>query len=241
MGVTDAAVPQAGDLTLAGDAAPTPAGRIQRVLSARSGARLLIARAFAPGSFLVAAASDVVSTTFDETIGVPLHRLRPTLADLLAGGFYRRRVGQLAPDPMPAPPSPSLDDAAATAALTRDLAEDPLVAGGDVRVVVRLGVAVLDGWVGTVGAKIVAERLGRTTPGVWEVINRLVSDEELVAVVGSALRSDPRAAAAVRGVSVDLGRVTLTLASSDQSSDASVPRRLCEPVPGVRSVSVSQD
>lgn len=240
MGVADSAVPRAGDLTLAGDAVPTPAGKVLRVLDARSGARLLIARAFAPGWFLVAAASDVVSTISDELIGVSWHRLRPTLSELLAGGSYRRSMGQLAPDPMPAPPPQSLDDAAATAALTRDLAEDPLVAGGDVCVHVRLGVAVLDGWVGTVGGKVVADRLGRTTLGVWEVVNRLVSDEELVAVVGSALRSDHAAAAAVRGVSVELGRVTLTLTRSDQGSDTGVLRRLCETVPGVRSVSVRQ-
>jgi hypothetical protein len=240
MGTADAAAPRVGDLALAGDAAPTPAGKIQGVLPARSGARLLIARAFVPGAFVVVAAADVVSTTFDEAIGVPLHRLRPTLTELLANGSYRRRAGRLAPDPTPAPLPPSLDDAAATAALVGDLAGEPLVAGGDVRVHVGHGVAVLDGWVGTVGGKFVADRLGRATRGVWEVVNRLISDEELVAVVGSALRSDPRAAAIVRRVLVELGRVTLAVASSDRGVDTSVPRRLCAAVPGVRSVSVRQ-
>jgi hypothetical protein len=91
--------------------------------------------------------------------------------------------------------------------------------------------------VGTVGAKIVADRLGRTTAGVWEVVNRLVSDEELVAAVGSQLRGDPRTAAAVRGVTVELGRVTLAVAGAGQEPDERALRRLREAVPGVRSVS----
>jgi osmotically-inducible protein OsmY len=234
--VSHAVPPLVGDVVLAGDPAPTPAGRIQRVLAARSGSRLLIARAFVPGSFLVAAAADVVSTTTDDRIGLRWHRLRPALAELLAGGSYRRTAGQLVPDPVPAPAPPPLDDSRAAQVLSRDLAEDPLVSGADVHVYVRHGVALLEGWVGTVGAKLVANRLGRTTAGVWDVVNRLVSDEELVAAVGSQIRADPRAAA-VRGVSVELGRVTLTVADTSRESDERVLHRLREAVPGVRSVS----
>ena len=52
-------------------------------------------------------------------------------------------------------------------------------------------------WVRTVAGKLVAERLARTTAGVWEAKNRLVSDEELAALARSRALADPQLAGAV--------------------------------------------
>src|SRR5205823_4239201 len=100
--------------------------------------------------------------------------------------------------------------------------EDPLTAHSDLTVRVAHGVAVLDGWLRTMAGKLVAERLARTTPGIWEAKNRLVSDEELAALARSRARADPRLAGALTHVTADLGRLTvrLTLGASAEAQRA---------------------
>jgi hypothetical protein len=105
-------------------------------------------------------------------------------------------LGRLQPDPSAtgapaAPPAapPAGDDDAIRDALDGILRADPLIAGSEIRLAVRHGVALLGGWVPTVAAKVQAYRLARTAPGVWEAQAALASDEEIRLLVGGALRA----------------------------------------------------
>jgi hypothetical protein len=166
-------------------------------------------------------------------------------AALPAGGVYRRVLGRLRPDALaaaggtPAPPAPAGDDGATRAALEGSLRADPLLAGSEVRVAVRHGVALLGGWVPTVASKVQAYRLARTAPGVWEAHASLASDEETRLLVGGALRARPDLAAGVAGVEVALGLVTVALLPDASPAVAAGVLSAVRTVPGVRAAATS--
>jgi hypothetical protein len=191
-----------------------PVGVVERVLPTSRGAQLLVQRAFAYGSYLVLPASGVAAVEDDADLGLRWVVARERVADLVAAGVFRREVGRLRPDPFPAgrPGLPSEGDDAGTAqAIEATLATDPLTGGSDLAVRVRHGVAVLEGWTRTVGAKVQADRLARTTPGIWEVRNRLISDEEGRVLVRDSLRARSHVAAVVADFRIVLGRVVVDL------------------------------
>jgi hypothetical protein len=120
------------------------------------------------------------------------------------------------------------------------LEEDPLTAGGDFQVAVQRGVAVLGGWLGTVAGKVAAERLARTTPGIWDAVNRLHSDEETNAALRARLRERLDIAPAVRDVRVSLGRAVVILVPGrplQQEALLEVSRE----VPGIREFVLDPD
>src|SRR6266542_333637 len=172
---------RAGDgvLARASDGELTPLGRVDSVLGARSGTQLVVERAFQPGRFTPLAAERVEVSDYDPEADLRWHVVGIDAAAAARLPVYRRALGRLTPDPLQViSPAPG-DDAATTQSLAAILASDPLVGMAETRVRVTHGVAVLTGWVQTVGAKVAADRLARTSPGVWDVKNRLVSDEEL--------------------------------------------------------------
>ena len=231
-------------------------GRVDRVLETSRGQRLVVERAYAPGTFVVLdgaglTPSDAVAAAATGSSGDPggggfaapgprwvTSAARP--AALLAGGVFRRVLGRLQPDPSAtgAPAAalapPAGDDDAIRDALDGILRADPLIAGGEIRLAVRHGVALLGGWVPTVAAKVQAYRLSRTAPGVWEAQASLASDEEIRLLVGRALRARPELAAGVSGLDVALGRVTVALLPDTPAALATGVLRAVRTVPGVR-------
>jgi len=230
----DGVVP--GGYVLAGD---EPAGRIESVLHAASGDRLVIVRAFSRTNYLVGMASDIGHSEHDADMDLTWHRLAVPIETLLARGTFRREMGRLVPDPHPHVWGAARPDSVVEADLREDLKQDPLTRDGELVVRVSRGVAVLEGWTGTVGGKVVAERLARTTPGVWDAVNRVASDEELIGALGPQLRTDPLVAAAVGAVAIKLGRVRVSLLLVKEVSPGRV-EALCRAVPGVRDVIVDR-
>jgi hypothetical protein len=236
--------PRAGDLALAWNAARDgwlPAGRVERRLPSKQSDRLLIERAFGRGTYLVARAANVVDVVPLEPVegaaGARWLHLSDTLAALYAGGVFARATGYLTKLPyIPAPPPPP-DDARALAALEAALRDDPITAGGDLSLTVTHGVALLGGWTPDVGAKVHAERLARKTPGVWEAINSLLSDEELGALVRQRLLEDAGARSSVLSVSCQLGRVRVALAAGGASYAGRI-KTMLETVSRVRAVAI---
>ena len=103
-----------------------------------------------------------------------------------------------------------------------------------VRVLVQDGVVTLEGNVETSAYKSMAALLAREVPGVREVRNLLVSDDQLEPAVVSALLTDPRTKRAVRArVESDLGVITLTGQALDKKARADA-ERVAYDVPGVR-------
>ncbi|MGH2354594.1 MAG: BON domain-containing protein [Chloroflexota bacterium] len=231
---------RAGDLVLADTRGgePVPVGRVESVLSAATGDRLLVERAFRRETYLVVPADSIQAIEEDDAFGVRwlIAGVRP--ADLIAGGVFRRTMGRLMRDPSPPGLPPALDDAASLAALQEAMASDPMTAGGEVTLAVRRGVALLDGWISTVGGKVQADRLARATPGIWAVSNRLTSDEELRVVVAGHLRSLPEAAAQVVDFRLALGRLVLRLTSDASDATSRDVEQAGHAIPGVRSVDV---
>lgn len=221
----------------------TPVGTVESVLATSRGLRLIVERAFAPNSYVVLPGEsvDAVDVEGDQTPAqepcavrwVVTHR-QP--ADLMAAGVFRRVLGRLTPDPLPAPALPTPDDRGARAQLEQSLVNDPLTAGGDLVVRVRHGVAILDGWLHLVAGKVQADRLARTTPGIWQARNRLVSDEELRVVVRNALRALPGAGRLVADFRLELGRAFVLIQGATTSADAEAARRATSAVRGIRAV-----
>jgi hypothetical protein len=230
-----------GDPVLTADDPPRPAGKIESVLAARGGDRLLIERAFSPGTYASVLVTQVASTEEDAAAGLRWHRLQLTWAALARTGVYRRTMGRLTPDPQPVTLPPQVDDAAALASLRQALRDDPLTADGEISALVVHGVAFLAGWVRTVGAKVVAERLARTTPGIWEAKNRLLSDEELAAAARRWVRANPLLLAATERVRVDLGRVTLHVRRDAPAAAFAAAQDLAGALPHHRGVEVRHE
>lgn len=226
-----------GDFVLSAPPALEPAGRIESVLHARSGERLLIALAFSRGRYIVCAPQEIVSTDDDSVTGLRWHTLDVKLSDLLARGTFRRVAGRLTPDPLPSTYGAPHPDADTAAEIGTAIAAAPLTKDAEIVAVVRRGVAVIDGWIGTVAGKVAAERITRLIPGVWEAVNRIVSDEELRAAVGDRLRADERFAQDVEELALRHGRVTITLRpGSPPHTVAAIERAVA--LPGVREVAV---
>jgi hypothetical protein len=191
-----------------------PVGVVERVLPSSQGFQLLVQRAFAYGSYLVLPASGIAAVEDDVALGLRWIVARGRVAELAATGVFRREVGRLRPDPFPAerPERRSdADDEGTAQAIGLALASDPLSGGSDLTVRVRHGVALLEGWTRTVAGKVQADRLARTTPGIWEVRNRLMSDEEGHVLVRAALQTRPHVAAVVADYRIFLGRVVVEL------------------------------
>jgi hypothetical protein len=240
---------RAGDLVIS-EPPVEAVGRVDAVLETSRGRRLVVERAYAPGTFVVLDGAGLTPAgAVGGAPGAPgvaatqegprwiVTAARP--AALLAGGVYRRVLGRLQPDPLApgrgAPEAPA-DDAVVREALAAALRADDLLAGSEVRLAVRHGVALLEGWVGTVAAKVQAYRLARGTPGIWEAYARLASDEETRLVVRDALRAHPDLAAAVGAVAADLGRVTVTLLPGAAPAVAAGITAVAGGVFGVRAV-----
>lgn len=242
--MVDQAAIQPGDLVLAlvetGAPARAPAGKIESVLMANSGGRMLIERAFFPGRYVVAPVADVSATEYDAAADLRWHHLRTELAEVIRRGVFRRELGRLTPDLLPSSAPPTPDDAAAMTSLRQAIDGDPLTGDGEITLRVARGVAVLDGWVRVVGAKLMAERLARTTSGIWEARNRLVSDEELRARVGDHVRSASSLATCVTGIEAMLGRLTLVVRAQPEGTAAADAQRLRALVPGLREISLHE-
>jgi hypothetical protein len=238
-----AALVRAGDLVVT--ASPVqPVGKVERALETSRGLRLLVERAFAPRSYVVLPGEDVLAVETEAATGLRWVVSRPGPAALLCAGAYRRELGYLRPDPFPgAPAGPlALDDGAARRALAAALRADPLIAGeggSEVTARVRHGVAVLEGWVRTVAAKVQAHRLARAVPGIWEARSRLASDEETRVCVGNTLRARPDLAESVDGVDVDLGAVVIRLQPGAPPAVVAGVLEAARAAPGVRTVAAS--
>ncbi len=203
------------------------------VLELASGTRLVIARAYSRGSFVVATTAELAGTETDSETGLRWHILGVTPETLAARGVFRREMGRLTRDPLPTMFGSPRDDAEAAADVQQALAEDGMTRDGDITVRVQQGVAVLEGGLGTVGGKVAAERLARTTPGIWDAVNRLVSDEELGALVRGRLRVEGLVADGVQDVAAHGSVVEVTLLPG-YGRLADDVRRVCADVPGLR-------
>ena len=86
---------------------------------------------------------------------------------------------------------------------------------------------------------MVAERSARTSAGVWDAVNRLVSDDELVGAVRAHVRRAGALADAIQELRVEHATVRITLLPGrDVDSDAL--RRVAAEVPGVRAVELAR-
>ncbi len=215
-----------------------PVGEVERVLETSHGVRLVVQRAFFRGRFVVVAADDIEQAGTDR-LGLRWIRLRVALPTLLARGTYRRVMGRLArdPEPLPLPPAPA-DDAAVRAELGTTLAAHPLLADSELTLHVTHGVAVIDGWVRTVGAKVASERIARETRGIWAVRNRLLSDEELLAAARRQLTAVPDLARAISELRLDLGRAALVLRHDTPPEVVAAAERVMKQLPGLREVTI---
>lgn len=239
----------------AGTSAPvgTPVGTVDSVLATSHGVRLVVERAFAPGTYVVVPGESVSAVRVDAAApgalgGTALRwvvtRCRPD--DLSAGGVFRRVVGRLTPVPLAAPaPAPILDDGGAAVQLERALMDDPFTAAGDVTVRVRHGVAILDGWLRLAVGKVQADRIARMIPSVWQVRNRLISDEELRSLVQNVLHALPGASSQVTDVRLELGQVIVRLQPPSETFGeppaGDAVRAAAGAVAGVRSVEVHSE
>jgi hypothetical protein len=225
-----------GDYVL--DSRGVAVGRIESVLTSASGVRLVVARAFSKYGYVVCARSEVALSQTDPR-GLTWHTLSVTADAVARAGVFRRELGRLVKDPFPMPFGAPRLDGEAQAELTAALAEDPLTGDGDIAAHVSHGVAVLEGWIPTVGGKVIAERIARTIRGVWDAVNRLVSDDELVGAVRAHVRRTGSLADAIQELKVERATVRITLLPGhDGHSDAL--RRAAAEVPGVRAVELAR-
>ena len=186
---------------------------------------------------MVCAANDVVSRETDE-LGLVWHTLGVSPQDVARAGVYRREMGRLVKDPFPLPFGAARPDGEAETALRAALAEDPLTRAAVIETRVSRGVAILAGWIDTVGGKVIAERIARLTAGVWDAVNRLTSDDELVGAVRRSVRQAGSIADVVQDLVVRRGSVRLTLLPGGESA-AERLKAVCQGEPGVRSVEVA--
>lgn len=102
---------------------------------------------------------------------------------------------------------------------------------------VENGVVTLQGVVPTERDRIAAERIARDTPGVWDVVNHLVSDEQIERAVGEALRTDPGTATYAANITYSslAGHVALIVPAG---IDQTAVERVVRGVPGVRGVTI---
>ena len=227
---------QSGDIVVAAPPGETPIGRIDSVLAARGGARLVIAVAYFVGRYVAIGEAEVAGTSVDTSTSLRIHTLRLDAAAVRRLPAYRRVLGRLMPDPSLAVPSSYPGDVAAQSALDQALSDDPLMADAAVQARVRYGVAVLTGWVRSVGAKVAADRLARTAPGIWDSRNRLQSDEELTALARRQVVAAPDLARAVQRITVDLGRVSVEVDPASGVDPDATARRLA--LDGARDMAV---
>jgi hypothetical protein len=224
--------------------AATPVGEVERVLETSLGPRLLVARAFAPGRYVVVAGDEVDGVEEEGVADVPLRwaTVRLPVDTLIGRGTFRREMGRLRPDPLAPGPPPAPDDARSQDQLAAALRADPLVnaGGAEVTLRVRHGVAVLRGWVRTVAGKVQASALARGTPGIWTARSVLFSDEEIGVGVQAALRAREDVAAGVEGYRVDLGAVVLRLHPAASPAVAGWAVQAALGAPGVRSAVAEQ-
>ena len=223
-------MPAPGDYVL--DSSGAPVGRVESVLSSASGVRLVVARAFSRAGYVVCKAADVVRTETDEN-GLVWHTVGRGVEEIVRTGVFRREMGRLVRDRFPMPFGASLPDEVAEADLRGAFANDALTRDGEVEVRVKHGVAVLEGWIGTVGGKVIAERIARTTPGVWDAVNRLTSDDELVGAVRAHVRRAGAIADVIQDLKVARGTVRITLLPNVDAAPAEL-ERVTREVPGVR-------
>ena len=208
------------------------------MLSSASGVRLVVARAFSRAGYVVCPAGDVTRSETDAR-GLVWHTVRTGIDEIARAGVYRREMGRLVRDPFPMPyGAPKPDDVVAHD-LRGALSDDALTSDAEVDVYVRHGVALLEGWIGTVGGKVIAERIARTTPGVWDAINRLTSDDELVGAVRAHVRRAGSVADAIQDLKVVRGTVRITLLPGSTGPTAELENAALE-VPGVRSVELTR-
>ena len=229
-------MPAPGDYVL--DSRGAAVGRIESVLTSVSGVRLVVARAFAKYGYVVCASGDVARTDTD-AYGLTWHSLSITAEDAARAGVFRRELGRLVRDPFPMPFGAPRADDAAEAELGAALLDDPLTRDGEIAAHVTHGVAVLDGWIPTVGGKVIAERIARTIPGVWDAVNRLTSDDELVGAVRAHVRRAGSIADAIQDLKVERGTVRITLLP-DGAAAADELKRVAAEVPGVRGVALTR-
>ena len=110
-----------------------------------------------------------------------------------------------------------------------------LVPDGTLRLAVRHGVVILAGNVELHTDAGLVERLVRQVPGVREVLNLLIADDDLRTSVAAALHYDPRTRQLQPSLSVGRGQVTLTGSVADEASRAAV-EAVAGAVHGVRGV-----
>jgi hypothetical protein len=100
---------------------------------------------------------------------------------------------------------------------------------------VRDGVVILSGYVSTAANKRRAERAARNVPGVLEVENRIVIDEEVVAAVAAALGRDERTRGKHIFVSARHGVVALN-GDTDSAEARATAEEVAAGVPQVRGI-----
>ncbi len=106
-----------------------------------------------------------------------------------------------------------------------------------IAVEVQDGVVTLNGWVRTPAMKHMATRLAREIPGVKEVHNHLIVDDELERAVALALEQEPSLEDDFPGIHVDSLAGVITLwgyVSSEE--DKRRAEEIAAHVPGVRKV-----
>lgn len=123
-----------------------------------------------------------------------------------------------------------LRDLESAATVTADLVPD-----GTIRIAVRDSVVILEGNVELHSYAGMVERLVRRVPGVREVLNLLIADDDLQTSVTAALHYDPRTRHLQPGIGVAQGQVTLTGSVADAGSRAAV-EAVAGAVHGVRDV-----
>jgi len=129
-------------------------------------------------------------------------------------------------------------DSAIASDVERALLRDEVIRAIDFEAIdvdVRDGVVILSGCVSTAANKRRAERAARTVPGVLEVENRIVIDEEVVAAVAAALGRDDRTRGKHIFISTRHGVVTLN-GVTDSAEARAIAEEVAASVPQVRGI-----
>lgn len=96
-------------------------------------------------------------------------------------------------------------------------------------------VVTLRGHVRTLWRALLAETVARQVPGVWEIHNQLIGDDELAEAVMQAVRREPRLHAPTIRAHATLGQVTLS-GKVRAAEEATLALLLARRVPGVRTL-----